>query len=344
MGTHKISQSPNLPISLNQSKITNPKSKIMHPSHLLNPPIAHLEEYTPIQPFEVLSARLGIPAAQIVKLDANENPYGPIPAVREALAEYAYYHIYPDPQQSELRAALSDFVGVPAAHILPGHGADELLDYLGRLFLAPGDAILNTPPTFGMYSFDAKLQGAEVIDVRRRRDDYSVDVDAIHSTIFNSQISIKLLFLTSPNNPSGNLLSDDDLRRLLALPVMVVLDEAYIEFADHAQPGVLGAGTRQSGRPAHLQQGRGHRRAAPGLWHLPVVAVGEAVDLQAALQRQRGRVRGRAGQPAPCGTDLRRGGKAQKRAGSRPTGKAPMKPTIVMRSEKVRPSRLSCSK
>ncbi len=191
-----------------------------------------MEEYTPIQPFEVLSARLGIPAAQIVKLDANENPYGPIPAVREALAEYGYYHIYPDPQQSELRAALSDFVGVPAANILPGHGADELLDYLGRLFLAPGDAILNTPPTFGMYSFDAKLQGAKVIDVWRR-DDYSVDVDE-HP--LNFQFSIlnppKLLFLTSPNNPSGNLLSDADLRQLLTLPVMVILDEAYIEFAD----------------------------------------------------------------------------------------------------------------
>ena len=163
----------------------------MHPSHLLIPPIAHLEEYTPIQPFEVLSARLGIPAAQIVKLDANENPYGPIPAVREALAEYAYYHIYPDPQQSELRDALSDFVGVPAAHILPGHGADELLDYLGRLFLAPGDAILNTPPTFGMYSFDAKLQGAKVVDVWRRAD-YSVDVDAIafnNSQFSNSQLN-----------------------------------------------------------------------------------------------------------------------------------------------------------
>ncbi len=132
---------------------------------LLNPHLADLEEYTPIQPFEVLSARLGIPAERIIKLDANENPYGPLPAVTEALAEYNYYHIYPDPQQSELRAALSNFVGVPAANIVPSHGADEMLDYLCRLFLAPGDAIINTPPTFGMYSFDAKLCGAAVIDV-----------------------------------------------------------------------------------------------------------------------------------------------------------------------------------
>ena len=69
---------------------------------LMRAEIENLEEYTPIQPFEVLSQRLGIPAEQLVKLDANENPYGPVPAVMEALAEYNFYHIYPDPEQSEL--------------------------------------------------------------------------------------------------------------------------------------------------------------------------------------------------------------------------------------------------
>src|SRR5690606_1156743 len=159
------------------------------------------EEYTPIQPFEVLSRRLGIPADQLVKLDANENPYGPVPAVMEALAEYNFYHIYPDPEQAELRAALSEFTGVPAEHILTSHGADEMLDYLCRLFLRPKDAIVDCPPTFGMYSFDAGLVGAEVIEVWRRPD-YSVDVDAMEA-LFRQQPNaagrIKLLFLTSPN-------------------------------------------------------------------------------------------------------------------------------------------------
>ena len=223
---------------------------------LLNPHLASLEEYTPIQPFEVLSQRLGIPASEIVKLDANENPYGPHAAVAEALAEYAYYHIYPDPQQTELRQALSAHLEreqrqseslqdsgsantspavVPVEQILPSHGTDELLDYLCRLFLGPGDAIINTPPTFGMYSFDAKLVGAEVLEVWRR-DDYHIDVEGIFE-LFNSDvlkresISPKLLFLTSPNNPSGNWLPDKDLLRLLKLPLIVVLDEAYVEFA-----------------------------------------------------------------------------------------------------------------
>ncbi|MCC6456600.1 MAG: histidinol-phosphate transaminase [Caldilineaceae bacterium] len=203
-------------------------------STLLRPEMRDLEEYTPIQPFEVLSRRLGIPAEQLVKLDANENPYGPVPAVIEALAEYNFYHIYPDPEQSELRDALSEFVGVPAAHILTSHGADEMLDYLCRAFLRPGDAIVDCPPTFGMYSFDAGLVGAEVIEVWRRPD-YSVDVDAIEA-LFSQEADtvgrIKLLFLTSPNNPTGTWLSDEELQRLLALPAMVVLDEAYVEFAD----------------------------------------------------------------------------------------------------------------
>ena len=192
----------------------------------------------PIEPFEVLSDRLGIPAEHIVKLDANENPYGPVPAVTEALARYPHFHVYPDPRQSMLRDALSAFIGVPAARILPGQGADELLDCLCRLFLAPGDTVINTPPTFGMYSFDAKLAGAKVVDVDRS-DDFSVNVEAVAAAVEARRP--KLLFLTSPNNPSGNWLGDKALDRLLALPVVVVLDEAYVEFADHASraSGVL---------------------------------------------------------------------------------------------------------
>ncbi len=197
---------------------------------LLNPHLAELEEYAPIEPFEVLSARLGIPAARIVKLDANENPYGPLPAVTRALARHGHFHIYPDPRQCALCEALGAFIGVPASHVVTGHGADELLDYLCRLFLAPGDVVINTPPTFGMYSFDAKLAGAQVVDVPRR-DDFSVDVEAVEAAV--EAHGAKLVFLTSPNNPSGHWLADRALERVLALPAVVVLDEAYVEFADH---------------------------------------------------------------------------------------------------------------
>jgi len=208
-----------------------------HPEGLLRSHVAALAPYAPIHPFEVLSRELGLSVEQIVKLDANENPYGPVPAVVDVLAEYSYYHIYPDPQQTELREALSRYTGVDAAQILPTHGADEALDYLCRIALDPGDAAINCPPTFGMYSFDVELTGGTVIDVPRRHD-FSVDVAAVETAatarVAATDGRVKLLFLTSPNNPSGNWLPDDELRRLLALPLLVVLDEAYVEFADHA--------------------------------------------------------------------------------------------------------------
>ena len=145
----------------------------------------HLESlpaYTPIEPFEVLSARMGRTADQIVKLDANENPYGPLPAVREALGRMDFPHIYPDPESRALRKALEGFTGVPAEYLLAGSGADELLDLLMRFLLEPGDCILSCPPTFGMYSFDAELNAARCIEVPRRAD-FSLDMEGIRKAV-----------------------------------------------------------------------------------------------------------------------------------------------------------------
>jgi histidinol-phosphate aminotransferase len=187
-----------------------------------------MEAYTPIYPFDVLAARLGRKPEEIIKLDANENPYGPSPHVREALATLDYVHIYPDPESRALRDALATFTGLPASCLLAGAGADELLDLVMRLFLQPGDAIVNCPPTFGMYPFDAAVNGADTLSVPRK-DDFSLDIPAIEATV--ARYRPKLLFITSPNNPDGSWVSEADLERLLALPVMIVLDEAYVEFA-----------------------------------------------------------------------------------------------------------------
>lgn len=191
----------------------------------------HLETippYIPIEPFDVLSARVGRPPEQIVKLDANENPYGPLPVVREALGKLDFPHIYPDPESRALRAALAKFTGVDEAHLLAGAGADELLDLLMRVFLEPGDCILSCPPTFGMYSFDAELNAARCIEVPRHQD-FSLNLDAICKAVEAHRP--KLLFLASPNNPDGSVIPPETLEAILSLPTLVVLDEAYIEFA-----------------------------------------------------------------------------------------------------------------
>ena len=196
--------------------------------HLVRPEIADLEAYTPIVPLEVLAARLGLPVEQIVKLDANENPYGPAPAALAALRTTTTYHIYPDPEQTALRTALAAYTERSPDEIICGAGADELIDLVLRLIINPGDAIIDCPPTFGMYRFDAGICGGRVISVPRRAD-FSLDLPAI---VQAAAQGAKAIFLTSPNNPTGNPLPRDELLQILELPLLVVVDEAYIEFAE----------------------------------------------------------------------------------------------------------------
>jgi histidinol-phosphate aminotransferase len=192
---------------------------------------AHLESlppYVPIEPFEVLSARMGRGASQIIKLDANENPYGPLPAVHEALGRLDFPHIYPDPESRALREALSTFTGVPAKYLLAGAGADELIDLLMRILLEPNDCVLSCPPTFGMYAFDAELNAARVIEIPRK-EHFGLDLESICKTV--ETYRPKILFVATPNNPDGSLLDAKVIDELLEFPVLVLLDEAYIEFA-----------------------------------------------------------------------------------------------------------------
>jgi histidinol-phosphate aminotransferase len=194
----------------------------------VRPDILAMQEYTPVIPLDRLSAELGIPSEKLVKLDANENPYGPLPAVRHALARCDTLHIYPDPMQNRLRDALSAYLGLPRDILLAGAGSDELIDLIMRLVLRPGDAIINCPPTFGMYSFDASLHGVGTVDVARRVD-FRLHVEDIAEAAIKE--GARILFLASPNNPDGSLISEEELRHLLTLPLLVVLDEAYAEFS-----------------------------------------------------------------------------------------------------------------
>jgi histidinol-phosphate aminotransferase len=190
----------------------------------------HLESlppYIPIEPFEVLSARIGRDPSQIIKLDANENPYGTLPIVREALGKLDFPHIYPDPESRGLRKSLAEFTDVPTEYLLAGSGADELIDLLMRVILEPDDYILSCPPTFGMYSFDAELNAARVSEIPRKAD-FSLDMDSICEAVETHRP--KILFVATPNNPDGSLLGTKVIDELLELPLLLVLDEAYIEF------------------------------------------------------------------------------------------------------------------
>ncbi|MCE5208382.1 MAG: histidinol-phosphate transaminase [Chloroflexi bacterium] len=195
-------------------------------------PISRFDDfpaYTPIEPYDVLSARLGIPADQIVKLDANENLYGPSPKAIQTLSSLDDTHIYPDPESRALRGALAGYTGLPVKNLLAGAGADELIDLILRVMIGEGEAVLSFPPTFGMYAFDARLNGAKLIEIPRR-DDFSLDLAAVLKLA--ETFHPKVIFLTSPNNPDGRMITEDEFEAILSLPVLVVLDEAYIEFSD----------------------------------------------------------------------------------------------------------------
>ncbi len=201
---------------------------------LLRPHLLALPPYVPIEPFEVLSARLGRDVKEIIKLDANENPYGISPKVRQALAQLAFPHIYPDPESRALRSALAQTHRLPMENILCGSGADELIDLILRVTLEKDDVVISCPPTFGMYPFDTLVDGGRVVEVPRQAD-FTLDMDGLKQAI--RKYKPKILFLASPNNPDGSMLPAEVLEELLAFPLLVVLDEAYIEFSEDGQLG-----------------------------------------------------------------------------------------------------------
>jgi histidinol-phosphate aminotransferase len=194
----------------------------------IRPALSSIKEYKPVEPPEVLSQRVSIPRDEIIKMDANENPYGCSPAVKIALSSYQHYNSYPDPEQRDLRSALMNYTGASIHNIIAGSGSDELIELILRLFLEPGDNVLNCPPTFGMYSFCTQICAGELINIPRRKD-FSIDTNLIKNAINNKT---KVIFIASPNNPTGNSTSLQDIVDLLNTELIVVVDEAYAEFSD----------------------------------------------------------------------------------------------------------------
>ncbi len=199
---------------------------------LMRPDLQHLSGYTPVVPVERLVAESGAASEQQlppVKLDANENPYGPSPRVLRAIAESEALHAYPDAEQRTLRAALAEYAGLATDNIVVGNGSDEVLDMIIRLLLEPGDKVLSCIPTFGMYKFLTDVAGGKLVELERAPD-YGLDIEAIHAA---ADDRTKIIFLASPNNPTGNSVPREQVIELLEMGLYVVIDEAYYEFAGH---------------------------------------------------------------------------------------------------------------
>ncbi|HTV83959.1 MAG TPA: histidinol-phosphate transaminase [Dyella sp.] len=184
-------------------------------------------EIRTLQPYS--SARMEAGGGQIM-LNANESAWQPVGDMGLGCNRY------PDPQPAALVQALAQLYGVKHEQLWVGRGSDEAIDLLVRAFCRAGaDAILIQPPTFGMYAVSARIQNAAVIEVPLKAD-FSVDAQALLAAVTPA---VKLIFLCTPNNPSGRSIPRADIEHLaaqLAGRALVVVDEAYVEFSD--QPSV----------------------------------------------------------------------------------------------------------
>ncbi len=192
----------------------------------IRPHLVNLKTYDAMEAPETLARKSGIPESEIIKLNGNENPYGGSQKAIDAVANTPL-HIYPDPNQTNMRMALSRYTGMSPENIVVGSGADELIDLIFRLFISEGDKILDCEPTFGMYSFCARIAGGTV-NLVQRDEIFDIDVSAVINGI--DEVT-KVIFITSPNNPTGNIATESQISELLETGLLVVVDEAYYEFS-----------------------------------------------------------------------------------------------------------------
>jgi len=178
-------------------------------NELLRPNIRNLKPYS--------SARDEYSGEAAVFLDANENPFN------------APYNRYPDPHQRELKKRIAEIKGVTPENIFLGNGSDEAIDIVIRAFCEPGtDNIVSIAPTYGMYQVAADINNIKVKKVLLTND-FELDTDSLLSA---TDEHTKIIFLCSPNNPTGNCFRQEDVKKILdGFEGIVVLDEAYIDFA-----------------------------------------------------------------------------------------------------------------
>jgi histidinol-phosphate aminotransferase len=192
------------------------------------PILAAIEPYVVPPPLDALAAELGQP---VLRLSANENPVGPSPLAVEAIRrEAARIHLYPDGGAPTLAQAVAEALGITAGQLLFGNGGDEIITLLVRALLDPGDEVVIPEPSFEPYSTTTRLAGGRVVPSALC--DYRIDLDDV---LHHVGPRTKLVCLTSPHNPTGTLLGRAEWERFCTRcpqDVMVLLDEAYIDFIE----------------------------------------------------------------------------------------------------------------
>ena len=195
-----------------------------------------LEPYSPGMPIDELQRRLGL--SDVIKLASNENPLGPSPQVKAALAEHAAsgnVSLYPDGGGFRLKKKIAEFHGIEAERITLGNGSNDLLEFIARVFLGPGRKALFSEYCFAVYPLATLAQNAEAIVAKALPSDhptmpYGHDLDALAAAL-TPEVSV--VMIANPNNPTGTWVEAAPLEAFIAqvpASTLIVLDEAYIEY------------------------------------------------------------------------------------------------------------------
>jgi histidinol-phosphate aminotransferase len=191
------------------------------PSSVVREPVRAKSTYTP-------SHREPARTHQLIRLDMNESPYGPSPKAQAAIAEFVTTNRYPDFDQWALREAIANYTGVTAEQVFCGAGCDDVLNLLAQATLEPGDEIIISEPTFGVYRAQANVRGATTVDVPLV-EDFQLNVGGVLGAVTDKT---KYIVICTPNNPTGNDLKRADIDRIVQeAPCLVLIDEAYSEFS-----------------------------------------------------------------------------------------------------------------
>jgi histidinol-phosphate aminotransferase len=199
----------------------------------LSPFLKTLPTYQPGRPIEEVARELGLAADSIIKVASNENPFGPSPLALAALQKaIPGVNLYPDGNAFYLKQKLAAKLGVETSNLVLGNGSNEIIEFVGHALLAPGTDIVVSQYCFAIYSIVAKMFGASVITVPAKN--HGHDLAAMRKAITTKT---RIVFVVNPNNPTGTLASREELIQFVnEVPddVLLVMDEAYIEFLDDA--------------------------------------------------------------------------------------------------------------
>ena len=199
----------------------------------LNPSLANIPTYQPGRPIEEVARELNLPAHDIIKLASNENPLGPSPMALAAMEKaLRLLHLYPDGNAFYLKQKLAEKLGVEPANLILGNGSNEIIEFAGHALMAPGTEVIVSQYCFAVYPIITRLFGANLITVPARN--YGHDLPSMLRAVTPRA---RVLFVANPNNPTGTLAAREAIVGLInEVPpeVLLVMDEAYIEFLDDA--------------------------------------------------------------------------------------------------------------